>query len=173
MRNYILILILVVVGLAISFYFLIPRNKGEFPGKLCGNGICEYFETSEECCIDCGCLGNLEVCNRKANKCEVQIPKISDSEAKRLIQMYYENKFLRGEIDFELKEITQLEDFAFDSEVIKSMRLPPEKAINFEGKSGKRALVLGIHHPKQGEPFLDYGTAFVTDDGNVTHIEHA
>ncbi len=167
-KTVILIAALVIVITAGAFIFLFPP-KGEgpeptdsptispspAPKPVCGNGVCEYFEKPDDCCIDCFCYGATEVCNKQKNKCEIRISKLSDEEAKRLIENYYREAYKKGEMDFELTNVTDIENY------------------NFENKVGKRALILGIHHPEDGEPFEDYGTALVTDDGKVTAIEHA
>jgi len=44
------------------FSFLLLRK----PKPVCGNGVCEPFESPENCCIDCGCPNGYEC---KENKC--------------------------------------------------------------------------------------------------------
>ncbi len=159
---------LVIIIAAAAFILLSPQNEDNgtetpattvsptpAPKPVCGNGVCEPFEKPDDCCIDCFCYGATEVCSKEKNKCEIKISKLSDEEAKRLIENYYRAAYKKGEMDFEMTNVTDIENY------------------NFENKIGKRALVLGIHHPEEGEPFEDYGTALVTDDGKVTAIEHA
>ncbi|MBI2675073.1 MAG: hypothetical protein HYX24_01345 [Candidatus Aenigmarchaeota archaeon] len=164
-------LILMVAGLVIiiaaaAVILLFPQNEDNgtetpalsptpTPKPVCGNGVCEYFEKPDDCCIDCFCYGATEVCNKQKNRCEIKISKLSSEEAKRLIENYYQEAYKKGGTDFELTNVTDIENY------------------NFENKVGKRALVLGIHHPAEGEPFEDYETALVSDDGKVTAIEHA
>lgn len=149
-----IMLALLIVSLS-AIQFFISSYKAGTERPVCGNGVCDFFETPEQCCIDCGCYGQTEICNKEKNRCEIKLSKLSNEEVKKLIEDYYKKKFEEGSFDFELQRVEEIENF------------------NCGNKVGKRALVIGIHHPEDGEPFEDYGTALVSDDGTVKHIEHA
>ena len=76
----------IAVAIAISclflYFFLLPR------GPVCGNGVCEYFETPTKCCIDCDCYPG-SICNQTSNKCEKRLFRISNEGVKEIIENYY------------------------------------------------------------------------------------
>lgn len=88
-KKFLLILgIVVLICIAVFSLYFILKPKG----PVCGNGICEYFETPDECCKDCECWGKGEVCNIELNKCEKREIKISDERIKELVTQYFENR---------------------------------------------------------------------------------
>jgi len=56
----------------------------------CGNGICEIGENSENCCIDCGCYKDNEVCEK--NICIYREIKLTDLEFKKIVEEYFRRK---------------------------------------------------------------------------------
>lgn len=77
---------LFILAIAIASIFLLNR------GPVCGNNICEPFETPDNCCKDCDCWGKGEVCNIQMNKCEVREINISDQRINELVLEYFQNK---------------------------------------------------------------------------------
>jgi hypothetical protein len=76
------------IGIIVFFFYFFAKPKG----PVCGNNICEYFETPKECCRDCECWGLGEVCNLELNRCEKREINISDERIRELIIQYFENK---------------------------------------------------------------------------------
>lgn len=76
------------IGIAIFTLYMILGPKG----PVCGNNICEYFETPDECCKDCECWGKGEVCNIELNKCEKRQITISDERITELVMQYFANQ---------------------------------------------------------------------------------
>jgi len=76
------------ISLVAVFFYLTGTSKG----SVCGNGVCEYFETPSTCCKDCECWGLGEVCNLELNKCEKREIQISDERIRELVLQYFENK---------------------------------------------------------------------------------
>jgi len=66
----------------------------------CGNGICEIHENSVNCCMDCGCYKDNEICIE--NKCVVKEIELSDDEFVRIVEEYFKAK---GETIEEVGEI--------------------------------------------------------------------
>lgn len=83
---YIFIGLFILTITAVSVFFLIQKSP------VCGNDICEPFETPDKCCIDCECWGQGEVCKILRNKCEVKEIEISDERIKQLVLEYFENE---------------------------------------------------------------------------------
>ena len=58
---------------------------------VCGNGKCEDYEDSYNCCLDCNCTIPGEVCNKETKKCEMPDINLSDNKAKELVIDYFKN----------------------------------------------------------------------------------
>lgn len=97
-KLFILILsVLVFIGIIIFYY---PKKENV---PICGNGICEIYENSVNCCMDCGCYGNTEVCIN--NRCEIKKIQISDEEFLKIIRKYFQ---LRNEKILNIDEISTI-----------------------------------------------------------------
>ena len=55
-----------------------PCNQGEYCDEKikkctisdCGDGVCEFYEDQNNCCLDCPCYMKGTVCNKVTNACE-------------------------------------------------------------------------------------------------------
>jgi len=78
----------ILIGIAASILYLTTT-----PSKpVCGNNVCELFETPGECCKDCDCWKQGEVCNVNSNKCETRDIKITDERIRELVVQYFEKQ---------------------------------------------------------------------------------
>lgn len=84
---YIFGLVTVISIAALSLYLILTPK-----GPVCGNGICDLFETPNECCKDCECWGVGEVCNKELNKCEKREIQITDERIRELVMQYFANR---------------------------------------------------------------------------------
>ena len=82
----------ILVAVALASVFTFAAYTFLLPGRpVCGNNVCELFETPETCCKDCECW-NAEVCNMDLNKCEKREINITDERIKELVVQYFGNK---------------------------------------------------------------------------------
>ena len=84
---YITVIAAVIVVSSLFLYWSLSHK-----GPVCGNGVCEYFETPGTCCKDCECWGQGEVCNLKLNKCEKREIRITDERIRELVVQYFGDK---------------------------------------------------------------------------------
>ncbi len=93
----ILFLILPLIGIIIflSTFFLIFRKT-----PVCGNGICEIGENPFNCCKDCSCYENNEICVN--NVCKKKSIELSNEEFENMVREYLS---LKGENIVEVGEI--------------------------------------------------------------------
>ena len=82
--------LILIIALAICIFSILLYLSYKPRTKVCGNNICEYFETPSNCCIDCGCYPG-EICNKKLNRCEEKPFELSDERVKELIENYYKS----------------------------------------------------------------------------------
>lgn len=87
-----ILFISIVVCVSIFLLFFFYSKYGKIKRPVCGNGICEYFETPEDCCRDCECWNLGEVCNLEKNRCEKREIKISDERIKEVVINYFEKQ---------------------------------------------------------------------------------
>lgn len=103
---YIIILITIVAVALILFLFISKWQKA-----VCGNGICEYGETQDNCCKDCGCYNR--VCNLELNQCEFVESKLTDEEVISVLTQYVKSKGW----DSSLLNITDIANIVFQNKV--------------------------------------------------------
>jgi hypothetical protein len=135
--------IAVLVGVvAFSLYYFILKPKG----PVCGNGICEYGETQDNCCKDCGCYN--QICNLEFNRCEFAESKLTDDEVNSTLTYYLESKGLESS----LLNITDIANTIFQNQV------------------GKGATIfLKDRHFLNGI-VLDNGTALVMEETRIVDV---
>jgi hypothetical protein len=102
--------------------------------SICGDKICGYGETQENCCKDCGCYN--QVCNLELNRCENINTKLANEEAISILYEYMTHKGWDG-------NVSDVQDTVFD---------------NLPGKSATISLTDGEYF---GAIVLDNRTVFI------------
>jgi hypothetical protein len=97
MRYKIFAILILLCFFIVWFLFFTYNHKKRIS---CGNGICEISENSLNCCIDCGCYKDNEVCID--NKCVAKEITLSNDEFVNIIKEYFS---LRNEKIEEIGEI--------------------------------------------------------------------
>lgn len=117
-----ILIIITVLFIAVLSYFLFSpffaesgEKKNIDRAKLCGDGICDFNENPNNCCIDCGCYGTDEICNKKKNVCESRGIFISDEDAVSLVRFYLRD------FNYSIQEIESLGNFTYNNEVGKQV----------------------------------------------------
>jgi len=64
---------------------------------VCGNSKCEQYENQQNCCNDCKCILPGEYCNEVSNKCEIKSMELSDEDAVKYANDYFEDKGMYAE----------------------------------------------------------------------------
>jgi hypothetical protein len=138
----VLFIIGIVALIGVAIFYLILKTRG----PVCGNGICEYGETQDNCCKDCSCYN--QVCNLELNRCEFAESKLTDEEVNSTLTYYLESKGLENN----LLNITDIANTVFQNKV------------------GKGATIfLKDRHFLNGI-VLDNGTVFIMEETRILDV---
>ena len=143
-RKFLFILgIVALIGIAtFSLYYFILKPRG----PVCGNGICEYGETQDSCCKDCGCYN--QICNLELNICEFAESKLTDDEVNSTLTEYLRYKGWESS----LLSITDIANAIFQNQVGKGATIFLKD----------RYFLSGI--------VLDNGTVFIMEETKILDV---
>ena len=109
-----LAILILASSLILLFFFNLKKT-------VCGNGLCEISENSLNCCEDCGCYRDNEVCVN--NKCIAKEITLSDEEFMKIVTEYFR---LKNE---NIQEIGEIYNLSLKKMLAKSTIIRTDKRI--------------------------------------------